>query len=140
MSKPRIAILGSGPTGLEAALAAADAGNPFTVFEAAPTVAGNVRAWGHVRLFTPWEMNVSPRMRQHLEAAGREVPGGPECPTGHDLAGNLLEPLAALPEIAPHLRLGVRGLGIGRQGVLRHRRSRTARPARNPVSPLPCGG
>ena len=36
MSKPRIAILGAGPTGLEAALAAAEAGNPFTVYEAAP--------------------------------------------------------------------------------------------------------
>ena len=30
MSKPRIAILGAGPTGLEAALAAAEAGQPFT--------------------------------------------------------------------------------------------------------------
>ena len=43
-------------------------------------------------LFTPWEMNVSPRMRRHLEAAGREVPDGPECPTGRDLAERLLSP------------------------------------------------
>ncbi len=120
MSKPRIAILGAGPTGLEAALAAAEAGHPFTLYEAAPNVAGNVRAWGHVRLFTPWEMNVSPRMRRHLEAAGRDVPGGSECPTGDDLAARLLEPLAALPEIAPNVRLGARVLGIGREGLLKH--------------------
>ncbi len=115
MSRPRIAILGAGPTGLEAALAAAEAGNPFTLYEAAPTVAGNVRAWGHVRLFTPWDMNVSPRMRRHVEA-----PEGPECPTGRDLAERVFEPIAALPEIAPNLRLGVRVLSVGRQGLLKH--------------------
>jgi len=135
MSKPRIAILGAGPTGLEAALAAAEAGSPFTLYEASPSVAGNVRAWGHVRLFTPWEMNVSPRMRRHLEAAGREVPGGSDlsrCPTGHELARELLEPLAALPEIAPNLRLGVRVLGIGRQGLLKHEEIATAERGRRP--------
>jgi hypothetical protein len=126
MSK-RIAILGAGPTGLEAALAAAEAGWPFTLYEAAPTVAGNVRAWGHVRLFTPWEMNVSPRMRRHLEA-----PGGPECPTGNDLAERLFEPLAALPEIAPNLRLGTRVLGIGREGLLKHEEIATAERGRRP--------
>jgi NADPH-dependent 2,4-dienoyl-CoA reductase/sulfur reductase-like enzyme len=38
MSKLRIAILGAGPTGLEAALAAAEAGLPFNIYEAAPGV------------------------------------------------------------------------------------------------------
>jgi hypothetical protein len=128
----RIAILGSGPTGLEAALAAADAGLPFTIYEAAPSVAGNVRAWGHVQLFTPWDLNVSPRMRRHLEAAGREVPGGTECPTGRDLAEKLFEPLAALPEIAPNVRLGTRVLSLGRQGLLKHEEIATAERGRRP--------
>ncbi len=128
----RIAILGAGPTGIEAALAAADAGLPFTIYEAAPSVAGNVRAWGHVRLFTPWEMNVSPRMRRHLEAAGRELPGGSQCPTGHELAGKLFEPLAALPEIAPNVRLGTRVLSVGRQGLLKHEEIATAERGRRP--------
>ncbi len=131
-AKPRIAILGAGPTGLEAALAAADAGLPFTLYEAAPSVAGNVREWGHVQLFTPWEMNVSPRMRRHLEAAGREVPTGSDCPTGRDLAEKLFEPLAALPEIAPNLRLGTRVLSVGRQGLLKHEEIATAERGRRP--------
>jgi NADPH-dependent 2,4-dienoyl-CoA reductase/sulfur reductase-like enzyme len=76
-AKPRVAILGAGPTGLEAALAAAEAGFPFTVYEAAPEPGGNVRTWGHVRLFTPWDLDVSPRMRRHLAAAGREAEGDP---------------------------------------------------------------
>jgi cation diffusion facilitator CzcD-associated flavoprotein CzcO len=131
-AKPRIAILGAGPTGLEAALAAVDGGFPFTLYEASSGAAGNVRAWGHVRLFTPWEMNVSPRMRRHLEAAGREVPGGAECPTGHELAERVLEPLAALPEIAPHLRLGTRVLAVGREGLLKHEEIATPERARHP--------
>jgi hypothetical protein len=131
-TKPRIAILGAGPTGLEAALAATEAGHPFTVYEASPSVAGNVRAWGHVRLFTPWEMNVSPRMRRHLEATGHEIPSSLECPTGHDLAVKLFEPLAALPEVAPHLRLGTRVLGIGRQGLLKHEEIATPKRGRHP--------
>jgi thioredoxin reductase len=130
--KPHIAILGSGPTGLEAALAAAEAGFPFTIYEAASAVAGNVRAWGHVRLFTPWEMNVSPRMRRHLAAAGREVPSGAECPTGRELAEHLFEPLAALPEIAPNLRLGTRVLAIGREGLLKHEEIASAERGRRP--------
>lgn len=132
MTRPRIAILGAGPTGLEAALAAAEAGNPFTLYEAVPSVAGNVRAWGHVRLFTPWEMNVSPRMRRHLEKAGQEVPGGDDCPTGRDLTEKLFEPLAALPEIAPNLRLGVRVLSVGRQGLLKHEEIATAERGKRP--------
>jgi hypothetical protein len=135
----RIAILGAGPTGLEAALAAADSGLPFTLYEAAPSVAGSVREWGHVQLFTPWEMNVSPRMRRHLEAAGREVPGGSECPTGWDLAETLFESLASLPEIAPNLRLGTRVLSVGRQGLLKHEEIATAERGRRPFRILLSG-
>jgi hypothetical protein len=140
MSKLRIAILGAGPTGLEAALAAAEAGLPFNIYEAAPSVAGNVRDWGHVRLFTPWEMNVSPRMRRHLEAASREIPGGAECPTGKDLVERLFEPLAALPEIAPNLRLGTRVLDVGREGLLKHEEIATAERGRRPFRLLLADG
>ena len=124
--KPHLAILGAGPTGLDAALAAADAGIPFTVYEAAPEPGGHVRAWGHVRLFTPWEMDVSPRMRRHLEAAGVPVPSGSDCPTGRELAERVLAPVAALPEVAPHLRLGTRAVAVGREGLLKHEEIATA--------------
>ncbi len=115
-----VAILGAGPTGLEAALACIDAGWSFTVYEAAPQVAGNVRAWGHVSLFTPWDMDVSPRMARHLADAGTDVPSGEAVPTGAELVERLLEPVAALPSVAPNLRLGARVVAIGRQGLLKH--------------------
>ncbi len=120
MAQTHIAILGSGPTGLEAALAAAERGLPFTLYEAAPHAAGHVRSWGHVRLFTPWAMNVSPRMRSALETAGLPIPGGDDCPTGNELADRLLLPLAALPSIAPNLRLSSRVVAVGREGLLKH--------------------
>ena len=138
MSELKIAILGSGPTGLEAALAAAERGLPFTLYEATPGVAGHVRAWGHVSLFTPWSMNVSPRMRAALEAAGVPVPDGDRCPTGDELVDRLLAPLAALPGIAPNLRLSSRIVAIGREGLLKHEEistsARSAQPFRLLVS------
>ena len=132
-SSPRhVAILGTGPTGLDAALACVDAGWTFTAYEAAPAVAGNVRSWGHVPLFTPWDLNVSPRMARHLHAAGIEAPSGDETPIGAELVERLLEPVAALPELAPHLRLGARVVTIGRQGLLKHEEIATAERGSRP--------
>ena len=127
-----IAILGAGPIGLEAALAAVEAGKSFTLYETAPHAAGNVRQWGHVRLFTPWHMNVSPRMQRHLTAAGLAVPEGDNCPTGDELADCLLEPIASLPEVAPHLRAATRVLAVGRQGLLKHEEIGSAERAERP--------
>jgi hypothetical protein len=113
---PHIAILGAGPIGLESALAAAERGWDFTVYEAGDRVAGNVRDWGHVRLFTPWDMNVSERMRAVLP----DTPVGRGLPTGTELAERLLDPLAALPALAPRLRLGTRVEAVAREGLLKH--------------------
>jgi NADPH-dependent 2,4-dienoyl-CoA reductase/sulfur reductase-like enzyme len=119
-SEPRIAILGAGPIGLEAALAAADRGLPFTVYEGDAEVGGHVRRWGHVRTFTPWDMNVSDRARHALAASDFEAPGGPAPPTGHELVERLLEPIASLPALAGRLRLGARVVAVGREGLLKH--------------------
>ena len=118
--KPRIAILGAGPIGLEAALAAAECGLAFTLYEADPEVGGHVRRWGHVRTFTPWEMNVSDRAGRALAESELEAPRGPALPIGHELVERLLEPLASLPALAERLRLGARVVAVGRQGLLKH--------------------
>ena len=117
MPQPQIAILGAGPTGLEAALAAHDHGFGFTVYEAAACVGGNVRRWGHVRTFTPWDMNVSPRVGAAL---GAQAPAGADLPSGDELVSRLLEPVAALPTLHGRVRLGTRVLAIGREGLLKH--------------------
>ncbi|EST38283.1 hypothetical protein N566_08290 [Streptomycetaceae bacterium MP113-05] len=117
---PHVAVLGAGPVGLDAALACAAAGLPFTVYEAGSSVARHVRSWGHVHLFTPWDLNVSRRMAHHLEAAGRPVPSGAEPPTGHELATHLLDAIAQLPALTGRIRLRTRVLGVARSGLLKH--------------------
>ena len=129
--KPLIAILGAGPTGIEAALAAAESGFPFVAFEAAPGAAGHLRRWGHVRMFTPWDLSVSPRARRRLDEAGSEAPAGSECPTGHELA-DVLDRVAALPDLAPHFRFGTRVVAIGREGLLKHEEIATPERGRRP--------
>ena len=129
---PRLAILGSGPTGLGAALAAAERGWPTTLYEAGARPAANVRSWGHVRLFTPWSMNVSPRMATHLRAAGVAVPDGDACPTGDQLCDRLLDPVAALPHVARTLRTGARVVSVGRRGLLKHEEIATAERGEQP--------
>ena len=119
MTQKHIAIIGAGPTGLEAALAAAEEGFPFTLYEASMDVAGNVRSWGHVQLFTPWTMNVSARMRAALSELNEHPPDSSECPTGEELVERVYEPLAISPAIAPFLRRGCRVQEIGREGLLK---------------------
>ncbi|HEV2752805.1 MAG TPA: NAD(P)-binding protein, partial [Solirubrobacteraceae bacterium] len=129
-SPPRIAILGAGPIGLEAALAARRSGADFTVFEAADAVGGHVRRWSHVRTFTPWSMTVSPRVRAALPSA----PDGEALPTGGDIVRELLEPLAATPALVGRVRTGTRVLAVAREGMLKHEAigqpARAARPFR----------
>lgn len=117
-----VAIIGGGPVGLEAALAAREHQLRAVVYEQAPIVAANVRAWGHVRMFTPWDLNVSPRMGRAL---GEGAPAGGTLPTGHELADELLDPVASGLDV----RTSTRVLGIAREGLLKHEEIASARRA-----------
>jgi len=116
----RIAIIGAGPTGIEAALAAHEHGYRFTLYEEADEIAAYMRAWGHVRLFSPWDLDVSARARRKLTALGREAPTGDGCPTGDELVDAVFRPLAACDTLAPHLELGVRVVAISRDRMLKN--------------------
>jgi len=119
----QLAVLGAGPTGLEAALAGVERGWAVTVYEQAPHVAGYVRAWGHVRLFTPWSMDVSPRA-----AAAVGAPEGQRCPTGDELAAHLERVAALLPDV----RLGTRVVSVAREGLLKNEEIGTAERGSRP--------
>lgn len=136
---PEVAILGAGPIGLEAALATAEVNLPFTLYEAGPRVGHQVRRWGHVQLFSPWRLDVSPGARRRLEAEGWQAPPEGDHPTGRELAERLLDPLAALPEITPRLELRSRVEGVGRQGLLKHEEISTEERARRPFRLLVSG-
>lgn len=133
MTVPRIAVLGAGPTGLEAALAAVERGWDVTVYEAAAQVAGHVRQWGHVRLFTPWSMDVSPRAAAALGVG--DLPAD-VSPTGHELAEHL-ERVAAL--LGDRVLTSTRVEAVAREGVLKSEEIATDRRAGLPFRLLVTG-
>jgi len=113
-----LAIIGAGPIGLEAAAAAVEAGFDVHVFERGE-VAAHVIAWGHVRMFTPWRMNVGKASVARLAAAGWKAPDAEAFPTGLEFAERYLEPIAALPELASRVHVGSRVAHVGRRGLLK---------------------
>ena len=110
-----VAIIGAGPVGLAAAAHVVSRSLTPVVLEAGAAVGDGVRRWGHVRVFSPWSLNVDPLAADLLTRRGWTMPPADEYPTGQDLVAQYLEPLAALPEIAPHLRLGTRVLTVARR-------------------------
>ncbi|MFL5496685.1 MAG: FAD-dependent oxidoreductase [Gemmatimonadales bacterium] len=112
-----VAVIGAGPIGLAAAAHLVARGETPLVLEAGDAVGASVREWGHVRLFSPWKYLIDPAARRMLEATGWRAPDPERLPTGGELVHAMLEPLAALPAIAPHVRLGYRVLAITRRGM-----------------------
>jgi len=112
-----IAIIGAGPVGLAAAAHLAAAGEDFVVLESGETVADSVRSWGHVRVFSPWRYNIDSVAARLLDASGWTSPPEDGYPTGREIYEQYLQPLAVLPEIAPHVRFGARVESISRLGM-----------------------
>jgi len=111
-----IAIIGAGPVGLAAAAHVLARGETPLVLEAGATVGASIRKWGQVRLFSPWRYAVDPIAGRLLAATGWVAPDPDAYPTGHELIDGYLAPLAATPQLRPHIRLGARVLAVARQG------------------------
>ncbi len=101
----RIAILGAGPIGLEAALYARYLGYDVDLYERG-RVAENVLRWGHVRMFTPFVLNRSTLGLAALKAQAPELalPGDDELLTGREWVARYLQPLAQSDLIQDNLR------------------------------------
>lgn len=72
-----------------------------------------------MRLFTPWELNTSTRMRAHL-ARDHPTSIGDGCPTGAELDTQLLQPLAQSPALHQRIKLRHRVVAVARDGLLKH--------------------
>ena len=129
----RLAVLGAGPIGLEAAVYARSLGLPVTVYERGQA-AEAVRHWGHVQLFTPFGMNHTPLGRRAILETNRAhtFPADSECTTGWQHRSAYLEPLAASGLLKDSLRLGTEVLAIGKSGVHKHDKPGDARRAAQP--------
>ena len=113
----KIAIIGGGPLGIEAALYGALAGFEVHLFERG-RLGENVRQWGHVSLFTEWKRDRSPLAEKLLTARGVVLADAETAPTGNELADYLLK-IAALPPLQGRVSPQTEVLGISRDGFLK---------------------
>jgi thioredoxin reductase len=128
---PRLAILGAGPIGLQAAVCAHKLQLPFTVYERG-RVGEYLRRWGHVRLFTPFGMNSTALGRQ-VAVSGKgqqQLPEEDALLTGREHVEKYLAPLAEA--LGGHLKTETQVLHVGRRGLLKHEASGDAARARQP--------
>jgi thioredoxin reductase len=109
-----IVVIGAGPTGLAAAAHLTSRGARYLVLEASDSVAACFRSTAHVRLFSPWKMNIDPTAARLLEPQGWRAPDPEQMPTAGDMRALYLEPLAKLLEA--NIRFGSRVERISRRG------------------------
>jgi thioredoxin reductase len=115
-----VVVIGAGPVGLAAAAHLVDRGLPALVLEAGDEVGAAMRAWGHIRTFTPWQYLVDAAAEKALAPTGWTRPEGRRSPTGAEIVEQYLAPLAAAlgPDV---VRTGVRVLAVSRDGLDRSR-------------------
>lgn len=117
MTKPRrIAIVGAGPIGLEAALAARARGFDVQIYERG-RIAEHVAQWGHVTLFSPFGINSTELGRSPLAT---------DCPlsdyaivTGREYREQYLLPLGQLLKQQGRLFENAEVVSIARDGLLK---------------------
>lgn len=128
---PRIAILGAGPVGLEAALYARSLQLPVTVYERG-RVGEFWQRWGHVRLFSPFAWNSTPLGRAAIKAhqSGHKLPGDDAILTGREHLAAYLQPLSQCPALVSNLQTDTQVVAIGKRGLLKEENE--ARRARHP--------
>lgn len=110
-----VAVVGAGPVGLAAAAQLLSRGLAPLVLEAGTEVGHAVRAWGHVRMFSPWEFNTDAAARALLEAEGWSAPDPGHYPTGSEFVAEYLAPLAATAALRGRIRTGSKVVGLARR-------------------------
>lgn len=113
-----LAIVGAGPIGLEAAAAALERGFDVHVFERGEVGAHPI-AWGHVRMFTPWRMNLGPHGAERLRESGWKKPDPDQYPTGLEYADQYLKPLSGLPLFEKRLHQHAQVVHMARRGLFK---------------------
>jgi thioredoxin reductase len=113
----KVAVIGGGPIGVEAALYGACAGFDVQLFERG-RLCENVRQWGHVGVFTEWARNRSPLAVGLLQERGATLPPAESTSTGDELADYVMR-LAALPPLRGRLSPQTEVLSVARERCLK---------------------
>jgi thioredoxin reductase len=86
------------------------------ILEAGPEAGASIEEWAHVKMFSPWQFNVDKEAVKLLLANGWTPPPDNEYPTGRELLGRFVRPLADLEQIKRHLQLNTHVLAVTRVG------------------------
>ena len=116
----RIAILGAGPIGLEAALYARYLGYGVDLYERG-RVCEHLLQWGHARLFTPFAANGSSLGIAAISAQepAWKAPLFAELLTGRELVERYYMPLARSDLLADQIHEGVEVVSVARGDLLK---------------------
>lgn len=114
----RVAVLGAGPVGVEAALYAKACGFAVKVYERG-RIGEHLARWGHVKMFTPFGLNTTPLGVRTLlrEKRSRDVPGEAELLTGKQFREAYLVPLAESEELLESMHVQEVIVNIGRSSA-----------------------
>ncbi len=114
-------IIGAGPAGIEAGLAASEAGLDFLILERG-RIAENMRRWGFVSMFSPWSMNLSSSGEKHLDPKNVDLKDidRDSFPTGAEYIKHYLQPLAEHQDLDEHIIKRTNVLKIGRAGAFKN--------------------
>jgi len=116
----KIAIIGAGPIGLEAALYARYLGYDVDLYERGRTLEG-LRRGAHLTWFAPWERNVSTlgvASLRNQDADWRPARAG-ELLTGTEWIERYFEPLSKCDLLADCILEEVEVVAVGREGLLK---------------------
>jgi thioredoxin reductase len=114
-SPPRVAVIGGGPVGIEAALYAKSLGLPVTLYEQGQP-GEFLGRWGFVRLFTPFGLNASPLGKRTLAKELHDLPPDTAFQTGREFRDSYLVPLANSAILKDCIRSQTSVVGVGRTG------------------------
>jgi len=116
-----LGVLGGGPIGVEMAVAAVRAGIQVTLIERSDYLGANVLSWGHVKLFSPNNLNHSKTGLTVLEEMGVTAPEESNYPTGKEFVTGYLSHLGRYLEYNDKCRLmlGSTVIGVSRGDCLK---------------------
>lgn len=119
-SPARIAILGAGPIGLEAALYGRFLGYEVDLFEQHQALE-SVRRWGHATMFSPFGMNRSTLglAALHAQAPDYRPPADDALLTGRQWVESYLLPLAESDLLCDGLHPQTRVVGVAREQAIK---------------------
>jgi thioredoxin reductase len=124
----RIAVIGAGPIGLEAALYARLNGFSVSIYDRGG-IAENVRLWGHPHLFTPFSANITSLGLKAIlhEKPNRDLPAESDIIAGREFRDAYLVPLGESEHLLESLNLEHSVLHIGRNNQLKKTESEDSR-------------